>query len=168
MRYDVEQFGLKHETEWLDSQKLISLLSQSENQAENEDTVCGLIGSLIVGNFKENGEVNLANKYFDKSKWRDHSQYGKIMTVGQAIGLVISVSLFLGLLWYVIKLQRALYHREAWRKPLLNKFSPAYLAGKISRNNSEIMGARSNNSDIMGARSHPDDLSAITFEGVHA
>jgi hypothetical protein len=112
---------------------------------------------LTLGNFNENGEVNLSNQYFDQSKWTDYHQYGKIMTVGQAIGLVISVSLFLGVLSYIIYLQRALVHRKPWKKPALNKLSQAYLAGRLSRNNSEIT----------GARSRPDDASTITYNSMH-
>jgi hypothetical protein len=111
---------------------------------------------LIVGNFDANGEVNLANEYFDKSKWTNYHQYGKIMTPGQAIWLVLSISLFLGLLSYTMDLQRALSRRQAWTKPILDRISPAYIAGRLSRINSEIT----------GARSHGDDTSTITFNSV--
>ena len=109
----------------------------------NEDTVCSYIESLVEGNYDEDGEIMLSNMVFDKSKWMDPRQYTKVMSIGQIFGLIISISIFLSILSYSCYLHSKLTRRRPWRKPKIDKKSPEYLAGKLSKNNSGITSARS-------------------------
>jgi len=70
--------------------------------------VCGFIQSLEENHYDEDGEINLSNLSFDTSKWSDYHQYTKFVSPVQIIGLVASISLFLGLLFYSCCLRNSL------------------------------------------------------------
>lgn len=127
-------------------------LFQSENQEVTEATVCSFIGSLVEDNYDESGEIKpISRKY----SWYNYHRYG--MSLGQVVWLVISVTLFVGLSAYVCYLNRALVHRKAWTRPMLDPKSPEFIAGKLSRCNSEILMSRSPTSWEQG-----DDISTIS------
>ena len=49
---------------------------ESSNQAEQEDTVCNYIETLLAGTYNEEGEIVIDNSwYFNTTNWRSASEY---------------------------------------------------------------------------------------------
>lgn len=131
-------------------------VDQSENQEQTDGDVCNFIQSLEDNHYDENGEINLSNLYFDKTKWANVHEYTKLVSPAQIFGIVASVSLCLGLLIYSCCLHNALSQAkkaEVDTKPKKHDFSnsllyrngPIPVQGKarLSRNPSGIMQHRS-------------------------
>ena len=95
----------------------VTPIRKSENQEQTEGSVCNFIQSLEENHYDEYGEINLANLYFDTSKWADYHQYTKFVSPTQIVCLVVSILLFLGLLIYSCCLHNALTQPARARKP---------------------------------------------------
>ena len=116
--------------------------------------MCGFIESLEDNNYDESGQINLANLYFDKSKWADIHEYSKVVSPIETFGLVFSIALFLVLLVYSCYLRSALLRKEPvdhsiptlprpkFPRMSVKQVSLASQAGGISRINSGITAAR--------------------------
>lgn len=138
--------------------------------------MCNFIQSLEENHYDEYGEINLANLYFDSSKWADYHQYTKFVSPAQIFGLVASIMLFLGLLIYSCCLHNALTQAGKIRKPprghrdfkgslLYHKQPPSMNRGdQISPVYSGITGHRSNgdSSESENSRNSWGDVSATS------
>ena len=85
--------------------------------AKFEQRYCNFIDNIVYGTYDEMGEINLKSETFDLSDWRNPDQYKKVqMPAGQAVGLALSVLLFIALAALAFVTQRTLTRRGTpWR-----------------------------------------------------
>ena len=116
------------------------LFLQSSQQLDNEEDVCGMIGSLVTNTYDEFGDPIVLD--FDYHNWAKGSEYVNIVrkaTPFQISAAVLSATLVLGLFVYAAHLHRKLVHRVPWIPPTVtgyNNFDSGAQAGKLYRGNS--------------------------------
>lgn len=113
--------------------------------------MCNFIESLVMKTYDEDGEINLAKMYFDPTNWKSITEYTKIVSPAQIVGLVVSILLMLGLAIYAVVLYAQLKRANQWNayrtSPRHQSDPNAHLAGRISRVHSGIMFSRSRSTD---------------------
>jgi hypothetical protein len=82
-----------------------------------EQRYCNFIDNIVYGTYDEMGEIKLKADTFDFSDWKNADQYKKMrMPAGQAIGLALSVLLFVALAALAFITQRSLTRKGTpWR-----------------------------------------------------
>jgi len=85
--------------------------------AEFEQRYCNFIDNIVYGTYDEMGEIKLKADTFDFSDWKNPDQYKKMkMPAGQAIGLALSILLFVALAALAFITQRSLTRKGTpWR-----------------------------------------------------
>jgi len=85
--------------------------------ASFEQRYCNFIDNIVYGTYDEMGEIKLKADTFDFQDWKNPDQYKKMkMPAGQAIGLALSVLLFVSLAALAFITQRSLTRRGTpWR-----------------------------------------------------
>jgi len=85
--------------------------------AEYEQRYCNFIDNIVYGTYDEMGEIKLKADTFDFSDWKNPDQYKKMkMPAGQAIGLALSILLFVALAALAFITQRSLTRKGTpWR-----------------------------------------------------
>merc|ERR1712194_379031 len=88
-----------------------------------EQRYCNFIDNIVYGTYDEMGEIKLKADTFDFSDWKNADQYKKMrMPAGQAIGLALSVLLFVALAALAFITQRSLTRKGTpWRPRRFNK-----------------------------------------------
>lgn len=113
-----------------------------ENQAENEDTVCGFIQNVVTGQYDELGYIYLsADDYSKDNRDNQYATTASEVSIGQIFGLLVTALACIILVVWACFLHRKLTRRAPWR-PRRAGGSGAK-AGKLSRNNSGILMGRS-------------------------
>ncbi len=85
--------------------------------ASYEQRYCNFIDNIVYGTYDELGEIKLKADTFDFHDWKNADQYKKMkMPAGQAIGLALSILLFVALAALAFITQRSLTRRGTpWR-----------------------------------------------------
>ena len=97
-------------------QQISKYMSQYELSLESR--YCSFISNIISGSFNESGDVMLKAEQFNFQDWRNPRQYKKLrMSVGQAVGLSISIILCIALLATAAFTNRALTRQSTPWKP---------------------------------------------------
>jgi hypothetical protein len=119
---------------------------QSEQQAQNEDLVCGFIDMLNSGSFDENGQVylnagNWAQLWASPSNWgREFQLESNAMTVGRKVALSLLGLAVVSMAIYACYLHGALARKNIPWRPRRNKGDDPM---DIARQNSGIVMGRS-------------------------
>lgn len=89
------------------------------NAAQNDNNVCTFVESLLENNYDETGEVYIQED-FEYQNWKRGSEYTKLFrkaSVGQLLGLFVSMGTCFGLLGYAVYLHKKLLFRKPWIPP---------------------------------------------------
>jgi hypothetical protein len=94
---------------------LFFLQSQTHNQEETDKAVCSYIAGMLENNYNEYGEIVVGReelKLADLTNYRAYIEVVNKTAPNQIVGLVLSVSLMLGLAVYSCMLHRKITKRN--------------------------------------------------------
>lgn len=108
----------------------------SQYEMDQEARYCAFIENILYGAYDESGEILLSPEQFDFADWRNPHQYKKLrMSVGQAVGLSLSIILCVALLAAAAVTNRQLTRQSTPWKPKRDSV--------LARQNSGIVMGRS-------------------------